>query len=84
MQTFQAIIVDPSTFVGLYEFVREATDSSNLDRPNESPDTSFTTAEGMLFNKIVFLNYFLLVLFILHKQNKNINYYYAHDKLIIV
>ncbi|XP_047514104.1 uncharacterized protein LOC125055680 isoform X1 [Pieris napi] len=42
----EAVIVDPSTFVGLYEFVREAADSTNFDRPNESPDTSFTTAEA--------------------------------------
>ncbi|XP_045512911.1 uncharacterized protein LOC123707143 isoform X2 [Pieris brassicae] len=42
----EAVIVDPSTFVGLYEFVREAADSSTFDRPNESPDTSFTTAEA--------------------------------------
>ncbi|XP_022127568.2 uncharacterized protein LOC111001836 [Pieris rapae] len=42
----EAVIVDPSTFVGLYEFVHEAADSTNFDRPNESPDTSFTTAEA--------------------------------------
>ncbi|XP_045502792.1 uncharacterized protein LOC123699803 [Colias croceus] len=42
----EAILIDPSAYVAQFEFARENADASNVDRPNESPDTSFTTAEA--------------------------------------
>ncbi|CAK1548183.1 unnamed protein product [Leptosia nina] len=42
----EAILVDPSALVAHYEYIRETVDSPNLDRPTESPDTSFMTADA--------------------------------------
>ncbi|CAG4926334.1 unnamed protein product [Colias eurytheme] len=42
----EAILIDPSAYVAQFEFARENAAASNVDRPNESPDTSFTTAEA--------------------------------------